>query len=82
MGQFRYYRRGLRPFLSRMTQGLAVPSLFYEHFSERSFLFLGYSLCDWNTRVVLRNLAKYFPTQLGKAMTFRPPGPSKNIPPS
>jgi len=47
-------------FLSRMTRGQAVPSLFYPHFLERSFLFLGYSLRDWNLRVVLRNLAKYF----------------------
>jgi hypothetical protein len=47
-------------FLSRMTRGLAVPSLFYPYFRERSFLFLGYSLRDWNLRVVLRNLAKYF----------------------
>jgi SIR2-like protein len=46
-------------FLSRMTSGLAVPSLFYPYFRERSFLFLGYSLRDWNLRVVLRNLAKY-----------------------
>lgn len=52
-------------FLSRMTRGLAVPSLFYPHFRERSFLFLGYSLRDWNLRVVLRNLAKYFARHTG-----------------
>jgi hypothetical protein len=44
-------------FLSRMTVNAAVPSLFYPYFRKRSFLFLGYSLRDWNFRVVLRNLA-------------------------
>ncbi len=46
-------------FLSRMTTNAAVPSLFYEHFLGRSFLFLGYSLRDWNLRVVLKNLDRY-----------------------
>jgi hypothetical protein len=45
-------------FLSRMTTNAAVPSLFYPYFRERSFLFLGYSLRDWNLRVVLKNLSK------------------------
>jgi hypothetical protein len=48
-------------FLSRMTTSTAIPSLFYPHFRERSFLFLGYSLRDWNLRVVLKNLSKYLP---------------------
>ncbi len=47
-------------FLSRMTTNTAVPALFYQYFRERSFLFLGYSLRDWNLRVVLKNLSKYF----------------------
>lgn len=47
-------------FLSRMTTNTAIPSLFYPHFRERSFLFLGYSLRDWNLRVVLKNLSKHF----------------------
>lgn len=47
-------------FLSRMTTNSAIPSLFYPYFRERSFLFLGYSLRDWNLRVVLKNLSKYF----------------------
>jgi hypothetical protein len=47
-------------FLSRMTTNSAVPSLFYPYFRERSFLFLGYSLRDWNLRVVLKNLSKHF----------------------
>jgi hypothetical protein len=47
-------------FLSRMTSNTAVPSLFYPYCRERSFLFLGYSLRDWNLRVVLKNLSKLF----------------------
>lgn len=47
-------------FLSRMTRRQAIPHLFYPHFRDRNFLFLGYSLNDWNLRVVLRNLSKYF----------------------
>jgi len=46
-------------FVSRMTTNAAVPSLFYEYFRTRSFLFLGYSLKDWNLRVVLKNLDRY-----------------------
>lgn len=46
-------------FVSRMTANAAVPSLFYEYFRTRSFLFLGYSLRDWNLRVVLKNLDRY-----------------------
>jgi len=45
-------------FLSRMTTNTAIPSIFYPHFRERSFLFLGYSLRDWNLRVVLNNLSR------------------------
>jgi hypothetical protein len=47
-------------FLSRMTVGnSAVPAQFYEYSRSRSFLFLGYSLRDWNLRVVLRNLRRH-----------------------
>jgi hypothetical protein len=46
-------------FLSRMTNNSAIPSILYEHFRTRSFLFLGYSLRDWNLRVVLKNLDRY-----------------------
>jgi hypothetical protein len=48
-------------FLSRMTANTAVPSLFLQYFRERSFLFLGYSLSDWNLRVILKNLTKFLP---------------------
>ncbi len=50
-------------FLSRMTTGTAVPKSFLRHFRGRSFLFLGYSLSDWNLRVVLRNLGREFEAQ-------------------
>lgn len=49
-------------FLSRMSANAAIPSLFYPYFRERSFLFLGYGLRDWNLRVVLRNVSKYLNT--------------------
>lgn len=45
-------------FLSRMTSNNAIPSLFSTHFRDKSFLFLGYSLRDWNLRVLLKNLGK------------------------
>jgi hypothetical protein len=47
-------------FLSRMSANQAVPAMFYSHCRERSFLFLGYSLRDWNLRVILKNLNKAF----------------------
>ena len=47
-------------FLSRMMSSAAIPSLLYPYFRDRSFLFLGYSLRDWNLRVILKNLSKYF----------------------
>lgn len=46
-------------FLSRMTSKTAIPSIFYNYFRERSFLFLGYGLGDWNLRVILKNLDTY-----------------------
>jgi hypothetical protein len=45
-------------FLSRMTTHTAVPSLFNSDFRDKSFLFLGYGLKDWNLRVVLKNLGR------------------------
>lgn len=43
-------------FLARMTEKLAIPARFMLHFQKASFLFLGYSLRDWNLRVMLENL--------------------------
>lgn len=45
-------------FLSRMMDNKAIPPCLMEYFRERSFLFLGYSLRDWNLRVVLKNMSK------------------------
>jgi len=55
-------------FLSRMTDNKAIPTILADHFRERSFLFLGYSLRDWNLRVVLKNMRK----QLAKANNNKP----------
>ena len=43
-------------FLTQLAGEAAVPARFYEHFEDRNFLFLGYSLRDWNLRVVLHGL--------------------------
>src|SRR4029077_18272210 len=44
-------------FLSRMNSfPPAIPPVFTEHISSRSFLFLGYGLGDWNSRVIVKNL--------------------------
>ena len=45
-------------FLARMTKDKAIPSIFAELFQSRHFLFLGYSLNDWNLRVVLNRVKK------------------------
>ncbi len=44
-------------FLTRMTRKKAIPSIFAEPFQQRRFLFLGYSLRDWNLRVLLNRIA-------------------------
>ena len=43
-------------FLSRMES--AVPSAFSAYFGNRSFLFLGYGLKDWNLRLLLRKIRR------------------------
>jgi hypothetical protein len=44
-------------FLSRLSSAPpVVPPLFRTHFQNSSFLFLGYSLEDWNVRVILDSL--------------------------
>jgi hypothetical protein len=45
-------------FLSRMVNKTAIPASFAEPFVTRHFLFLGYSLRDWNFRVVLNRIEK------------------------
>jgi hypothetical protein len=44
-------------FLYRMTTGTAVPPLVLEYLANRSLLFLGYGLKDWNLRLILQNLS-------------------------
>jgi hypothetical protein len=65
-------------FLYRMTNDSAVPALFYEHFRDRSFLFLGYSLRDWNLRVVLKSIKKVLPSWAGPGT----PGDEEDVPQS
>ena len=43
-------------FLARMTRNRAIPAIFAQSFQSRHFLFLGYSLRDWNLRVVLNRI--------------------------
>lgn len=43
-------------FLVRMTKKKAVPAIFAEPFQSSHFLFLGYSLRDWNFRVILSRI--------------------------
>jgi hypothetical protein len=45
-------------FLSRMTRKKAIPAIFAEPFQTLGFLFLAYSLSDWNLRVVLSRIEK------------------------
>jgi len=52
-------------FLSRMVDNTAIPAVFYQYFRERSFLFLGYSLGDWNLRVILKNLSRCLASRQG-----------------
>jgi NAD-dependent SIR2 family protein deacetylase len=44
-------------FLGR-PEGTQIPSMLLNQMRERSFLFLGYGLKDWNVRVLLRKLAQ------------------------
>jgi len=43
-------------FLLRMITATAIPAALLAYLQSRSLLFLGYSLRDWNLRLVLRNL--------------------------
>jgi SIR2-like domain len=42
------------------SQGAYIPPYIYELMEGKGFLFLGYSLEDWNIRVILRKLLKQF----------------------
>lgn len=45
-------------FLIRLGAKTAIPAKFVEWFGKRHFLFLGYSLRDWNFRVILSKIEK------------------------
>lgn len=47
-------------FLSRIASRSAIPALFATHCRDRSLLFLGYSLRDWNFRTILQSLNRFF----------------------
>ena len=51
-------------FLARMDS--AVPKILMTHFRTRGFLFLGYSLRDWNLRVVLKNVSQHLLNRANK----------------
>jgi hypothetical protein len=45
-------------FMTRITRNKAAPRIFAEPFQTRHFLFLGYSLSDWNLRVLFNYIDK------------------------
>jgi hypothetical protein len=47
-------------FVSRIASKSAIPALFATHCRDRSLLFLGYNLRDWNFRTILQSLNRYF----------------------
>jgi hypothetical protein len=74
-------------FLVRVATRTAIPAIFTQLFSIRHFLFLGYSLRDWNLRMILSKIGRdwsrsggeelpswaiqYGPTLLEKALWTR-----------
>ncbi len=68
-------------FISRMTNGTALPNIVWEHLHFRQFLFLGYGLGDWNLRVVLREIFRK--TRFGQnkswAIQFKPSDLEKEL---
>ena len=48
-------------FLVRVADKAAIPAIFAEAVSTRSFLFLGYSLRDWNFRMILSKIDRDLP---------------------
>lgn len=47
-------------FLARLATKTAIPSSLAAHFQDRSLLFVGYSLTDWNLRIFVRGLKRFF----------------------
>ena len=58
-------------FLSRVSSKAAIPALFSAHFHDRSLLFIGFSLRDWNVRTMLRTLSRYFARWAGATTRTR-----------
>lgn len=57
-------------FLAQMSGGnSAIPAILQAHLRERNFLFLGYSLSDWNLRVILKNLSRHLQAE-GRGADF------------
>lgn len=46
--------------LARIASKSAIPSLFSAYCHDRSLLFLGYGLRDWNYRTILRSMSRFF----------------------
>jgi len=58
-------------FLSQMSGGnSAMPAIFQAQLRERNLLFLGYSLSDWNLRVILKSLRQQRQAE-GRGEDFR-----------
>lgn len=47
-------------FISRVASKSAIPSLFSAYCHDRSLLFIGYSLRDWNFRTILLSINRFF----------------------
>lgn len=47
-------------FLARLATKTAIPSSLAAHFQDRGLLFVGYSLTDWNLRIFVRGLKRFF----------------------
>lgn len=50
--------------LSRIASKSAIPALFATHCRDRSLLFFGYSLREWNSRTILQSLNRFFAKRL------------------
>jgi hypothetical protein len=50
--------------LARVAGKAAMPAQFAAHVHDRSLLFVGFSLHDWNLRLVMRSLARSFAKRL------------------
>jgi hypothetical protein len=64
-------------FLYRMTARTAIPPLVLDYLANKSFLFLGYGLKDWNLRLILQNLSDFLSERVrDRVDSFGDPVPS------